>query len=417
MANIISKISNKPIEELQKLSIDLIGASFTDKTNWLHWNNLTHYFNDAGDYDVAEVCGKKAMSLNTNEQTIYNMAIVYQNLNRHYKAIDLYRKLNPNNKMGQFNMSMSLLVEEQFEEGWKYYKHRLELFDKCKRMRERWKDTPPWNGENITKKKLVIFSEQGVGDVLQFCRFIPKIKAKSIVFEVQKLLLPLLDQLPCKVIGREDENWPEPSDDLVGDYCVSICDLAGILNNQYDGKPYLEAPSHLTIEPCDKLKIGFCFAGNSGHSKDWMRSCHLKNFEIIGNLDFVQLYCLQREVYEGTDWQSGANVTFIACGPYLKTFSDTASLLKKMDLLITVDTAIAHLAGALGVPCWLLLAIQPDWRWLLQGKTSKWYDSVTLYRQRKFMDWSDPFKEIKNDLIPFEQHRQAHNLNPKHNHQ
>jgi hypothetical protein len=414
MAHIINRInqSNDP-DYLKKLSIELIGANYTDKTSWLHWNNLTHYFNEAGDYDLAEVCAKKAMSLNSNDQTCYNAAIVYQNMNKHYKAIDLYRKMNPNNKMAQFNMSMSLLVEEQWEEGWKYYKHRLELFEKCKKMRERWK-VPLWNGENISKKKLVIFSEQGVGDVLQFCRFIPKIKAKSIVFECQKLLLPLLEQLPCKVIPREDENWPEPEGDLIGDYCVSICDLPGIFNNQYDGKAYLEAPNHMAIEPCDKLKVGFVFAGNSGHSKDWMRSCHLKNFEAIYNLDFVRLYCLQKEVYEGTDWQSGANLQFIACGTYLKTFADTASLLKKLDLLITVDTAIAHLAGALGVPCWLLAAIQPDWRWLLSGKTTRWYDCMRIYRQRKYMDWSDAFKEIKNDLIPFEQHRQGRNLSLTH---
>ncbi len=295
------------------------------------------------------------------------------------------------------------MIIEQFEEGWKEYEWRKDRKDFGKRKFN--KLLMP--GVDIEGKEVLVFAEQGLGDALHFLRYIPMLKKKGcrVIFECGKEMHPLLRNFKWidEILERDINNAP----DIKYDYEIPLLSLPKFFNtnnmNIPAEVPYLNADTMLKekwakfLQGSDKIKIGIVWAGNPKHTNDRHRSVLLKQFMPLLSIGDTHFYSLQKgfPVIQVKDYQ----LLLTDLDDYLISFADTAAVIENLDLVITVDTSVAHLAGALGKETWVLIPYMPDWRWLLNGEKSKWYPSMKLYRQPAFGDWSSVFLDLKEDLI------------------
>jgi len=394
-------------KKYMKMALDL------DRKNWITWGNYAHLLNYHDQYEEALEVSNTALSLRNHEFSInFNHAVILLNCLRIPEAIDCYRKalqLESGNGQVNYNLATALLLDGQYEEGWSKYRYRFQSDKKAGSFNARF-TKPRWDGSKF-KGKLCVYSEQGIGDLFQFCRYLPRIKGE-IVCEVQEVCMKLLQSSfpDTKFIGRGD--GPDFGQAPDCDLCVSFGDLPFVFQINSEEKikdqvfPYLrtntKAPFFIGG---DKRKIGFCWAGSTIHGYDYLRSCYLKDFEEIAKLPDVILFSLQKgdglRTWKGKQisLKEGAeDIKFIDLEPCLKTFDDTASLVNEMDLIITIDSSVAHLAGAMGKPTWLLLPRLPDWRWLLNREDTPWYPSVRLFRPSKLQDWKSIFDKVIGEL-------------------
>ncbi len=250
-----------------------------------------------------------------------------------------------------------------------------------------------WDGQPLDGRRVLVRCYHGLGDTLQFCRYLPTLRARAagLTLEAQPELVPLLRTLPGpdRVIPFHPER-PAPTSECD----IEIMELAHALRLAPHGAPYLSA------EPQDRPATGL-LAGLCWRAGGWSpgRSVPLADLAPLGQIPGVQLVSLQRG--------PGLEEIAAAGAPKLLVTADrsadvtpVARLLATLDLVITVDTMIAHLAGALGRPTWLLLQHEADWRWM-SGRSSQWYDSVRLYRQTSPGQWAAPLAELHADLADF----------------
>ncbi len=301
-----------------------------------------------------------------------------------------------------WNRSLCLLLMGRFEQGWRQYEWR-------KRRNEpiavRTYPKPLWLGEqDIVGKTVFIYWEQGFGDTIQFCRYVKLVGARGakVILSAQQPLFGLLKQINAEIqIISEKE---EPTD---FDYHCPLLSLPLAFGTRLETIPveyqYLKADEELRVAwsarllPKTKPRIGLVWSGRASHKNDHNRSMKLGQF--IPILDAgADWTCLQNEVRE-KDLAVFRQIGRIAYfGDDLIDFSATAALLDLMDLVITVDTSIAHLAGAMGKPVWILLPHNPDWRWLLDRNNSPWYPSARLFRQQQIGNWAAVIDQVKNEL-------------------
>jgi hypothetical protein len=305
---------------------------------------------------------------------------------------------------------MLRLLLGQFEEGWPEYEWRLQSSSTLKKAhllgKMRWLGT-----QSLQGKTILLTREQGFGDTLQFCRYAQKVKSLGarVVLEVQKPLLGLLSALKWADAVYADGEVAEPFD-----YFCPLLSLplalgtnannipSGISDSFASNIPYLHADEQtigkwreILGKPSGK-RIGLVFSGSPTHLNDANRSIEAKH--LIGCLPAgLEYICLQRELRaEDEKTLEDAGVKFF--GEQLENFADTAALAQLMDLVISVDTSVAHLSGALGKPTWVLLPALPDWRWMLQSSDSPWYSSVKLYRQGEDRQWLPVLEKVALDL-------------------
>jgi len=264
---------------------------------------------------------------------------------------------------------------------------------------------PQWRGaEPLAGKTILLHAEQGFGDTIQFVRYAPLVAARGakVILGVQRPLTRLVATLrDVALILSEGDAVPDF--DL---HCPLLSlplafntDLASIPADV----PYLR-PYQAQLEKWrerlphnGRLRIGVCWAGSKDHLNDHNRSMPLERFATllsVPNLDFV---CIQKEV-SAADAAILDRHGVLALGREFEDFSDTAAVLAMVDLLITVDTSVAHLAGALGRPTALLVPFSPDWRWLMHRTDSPWYPTMRLYRQTMIGDWSGPLHQLRAEL-------------------
>jgi hypothetical protein len=264
---------------------------------------------------------------------------------------------------------------------------------------------PGWTGaESLKDKTVLIYSEQGFGDMLQFCRYCRLVadQGARVVLEVPDALMGLLHGLDG-VAELVAKGAALPAFDY---HCLLMA-LPVVFKTELTtipgGQGYLHADEHKVREWSDKLgaktksRVGIVWSGNAEQVNDYNRSMTLDTFaaHLHGDFEYV---CLQKEVRE-RDKPSLARHSHIRhFGDELKDFSDTAALCELMDLVISVDTSVAHLSGALGKPTWVLLTYVPDWRWLLDREDCPWYPSAKLYRQSRDGDWDGVLARVKTDL-------------------
>ena len=308
----------------------------------------------------------------------------------------------PGDPDAHFNLALFHLVTGNYEAGWREYEWR-------------WKQSsykplhhfeqPRWTGhQDLNGKTILLHTEQGAGDTLQFIRYIPMVKALGahIVLEVQVPIKPLLESLNhVDVLLSQGETLPP------FDYHCMLMSLPYAFNTTLSTIPPAEPPQ---LAPTTKIsswseklrltptpRIGLAWSGNPTHKNDHNRSIPLA-YLIKRLAPEFRYISLQQELRPADKavLQSAHNV--LSVEDQLHDFSDTAALIANLDLVISVDTSIAHLAGAMEKPAWILLPYAPDWRWLVTGEYSPWYPLARLFRQPTFMDWEDPIARINLEL-------------------
>jgi tetratricopeptide (TPR) repeat protein len=309
--------------------------------------------------------------------------------------------IDPDNVALRVALSCVLLLQGDFAQGWEEHESRLRSpgFSGV-RVSPR---IALWGGEDLAGKAIFVYGEQGFGDNIQFVRYLPALAARGgqVILQVPAQLQALLGDLPpdCRLLPQ---GAPIPPVDF---HCplMSLPHAFGTgAANIPAAIPYLRADAHRVDQWSERLatedlKVGIAWAGNPGHVNDRNRSIPLDLFRGLA-APGCRFFTVQPDV-PGRDARAfSAWADVVHAGRELRDFSDTAALLQALDLVISVDTSVLHLAGALGRPVWGLLPWVPDWRWLLEGDRSAWYPTLRLYRQPAWKDWDSVIARVRDDL-------------------
>jgi len=368
-------------------------------------SNLSYLHEHCGQIEEAITAAQKAFDLAPQSAEIANnLGIAYRSAHQIEPAISAFEKaieINPEFSLALFNRGSTQLLDEQYPAGWEHYEARQALMAGSSELEA----IPIWNGEPIPSKKLLITCDQGFGDAIQFCRFLPKIKQASqaeIILqsppELQELFTnsfyhgePLADQ----IISEADE-LPAPDFHFPMTSAGKLFQLT--MKDIEIDESYLQAPeSEEKIDQEKSVKtIGLCWRGNPNQTQDHVRTMQLTSLHKLANLEGVRWVSFQIDATpeELASWPGEIE----DCGSELKSFAETAAALEQIDLLITVDTAMAHLAGAMQRPAWTMLTQTPDWRWHLKRTDSPWYPGMKLFRQPTWGDWDSVIEQVKEEL-------------------
>lgn len=302
-----------------------------------------------------------------------------------------------------WNKALLLLLAGDFKRGWPLYEWRWKRTEFATRKRPF--SQPVWLGDvSLEGKTILLHNEQGLGDLIQFCRYVPLLARRGarVIMEAPRQMMDLFRSLDgaVELVPRGD---PLPSFDM---HC-SVLSLPLALRMTSEAMPaahgYLQCDPKRRLDwerrlgPKSVCRVGLVWSGSSGHVNDRNRSIPLQKMlpYLPDRCDYV---CLQRELRDGDRdvLRNHGGIRFF--GDEIGDFSDTAALCQLMDLVLTVDTSVAHLAGALGKETWLLLPFHPDWRWLLDRNDSPWYASMRLFRQRTAGNWNDVLVDLQKSI-------------------
>jgi Flp pilus assembly protein TadD len=373
-------------------------------------NNLGNTLRYVGRFEDADQRFEQAIALKPDYLNAFkNRGTLHVWTGRVDSGLRYYEQalqLNPNDAELHRNLGVIYLLQGRFEEGWREYRWRWKVGD----LHRPPLKVPVWDGCDLRGKSLLLTAEQGLGDTLHFVRFAKVLRdtgARTFVY-AQSQLLALLQQ--SSALGTAYPN--DLPLELSFDYQCSLLDVADILNidlNRIPNTvPYINpAPglvgywaAQLANRFKDKFNIGIAWQGNPDHQADMYRSFPLSCFNELACLPRVQLVSLQQGhgAEQLRDWQGPPIVELQQVDRSSGAFMDTAAIMQHLDLIVTSDTSIAHLAGALGRPTWVILGVVPDWRWMLNRQDTPWYPTMRLFRQREFGDWNTPFHELLGEV-------------------
>jgi tetratricopeptide (TPR) repeat protein len=350
---------------------------------------------------------RAALSLKHDHAPAWNnLGLALQAQNEVHAAIDAFRHalaLAPAFVHARWNLSLALLLDGQFAEGWSMYDARLEL-PELGRDRHRFPG-PLWDGSASAGKTVLVYPEQGLGDAVQFARYATLVAAAGgrCVIRCPEVLAPLFTSIPG-VAQVSGDGEPLPAYDSH----LPLLSLPRILGTTAESipaaVPYVAVPeakraaARATLaQSGTRRRVGLCWAGNRTHGNDRHRSIALETLAPLFAVPGIAWFSLQQGEPAGqiAGTRGAENVVLLPEGTPLV---DTAALLAELDLIITVDTSIAHLAGALARPAWVLLPFAPDWRWRLGRDDSPWYPTLRLFRQTRQRDWPSVIARVKTEL-------------------
>jgi Tfp pilus assembly protein PilF len=315
-------------------------------------------------------------------------------------------RLDPQAVEPRYQAALARLALGDFANGWREFEWRSKRGAPARRTF----DLPTWNGAELSGHRVLIHSEQVLGDTLQFIRYVPLASARGAepILDVPPRLITLLRESGFTNLIAPDE--PPPECHLQAPL-LSLPGLLGTVLETIPAQiPYLSAGPELVAEWHDKLvsidgfKIGIAWQGDAAHPRDRFRSIPLADFELLARVAGVRLISLQMK--DGLDQLANLAGRFEVndFGDKLDTaagaFMDTAAIMKNLDLVVTADTAAAHLAGALGARVWVALSTAADWRWLRERDDSPWYPTMRLFRQTATGDWVDVFRRMAAAVEP-----------------
>jgi Tetratricopeptide repeat len=327
----------------------------------------------------------------------YNLGNACREIGDHQLAIDSFEqalRLRPDFAQAHLNLGLTLLLVGRYREGLAHYEWRFA----CGQPALRPFTEPRWDGGEYPGKRLLIYTEQGFGDILMFARFIAKAAERSrmrVIFECPATIHPILSS-----VSGVDE-WIEQGAILPSfDMQISLLSLPFACQTELDSIPssdrYLKASSSLSaywqskLAPCTGFRIGIAWQGDPTYRWDSLRSLPLRMFLPLAQVDGVRLISLQKGFGSEQIEETRPLFDIYDCGDQLDrahgAFMDTAAIMDHLDLVISPDTAVIHLAGALGVPAWLVLPTIPHWPWLLHGSETVWYPQVRIFRQEPTPD-------------------------------
>jgi tetratricopeptide (TPR) repeat protein len=372
-------------------------------------NNLGLVLADLGRFEQAEACYHEALRLNPGYAEAHtNLGCSLKELNRVEEALacfDMALRLTPDSRSSLYNRALTLLQAGRWEQAWKDYEYRWGR----KGMPERPMAGPRWNGTSLAGKTILVWCEQGLGDAIQFVRYASLLAERGarVVLECPQMLMRLFSTCPgIDLLVAEGE--PLPSHDAQ----VPMMSLPGMLGTTVDNVPchvpYLSAePERVAawrrrLPPNGKFRVGIVWQGNPRFGMDRWRSVPLERFAPLAAVDGVELVSLQKGpgVEQLKSLRRGFAVTELHGAVDAEgTFLDTAAVMKCLDLVVCVDTAAGHLAGALGLPVWLVISSVPDWRWLRDQAVPAWYRTMQLFRQPTLGEWEVTFRRLTDTVL------------------
>ncbi|NET14381.1 MAG: tetratricopeptide repeat protein, partial [Okeania sp. SIO1H6] len=362
---------------------------------------------------------QKALELKPNYAEPYNgLGNIFLELGKLVESQKYYQqavKLDKNHANAHFGLASILLKQGNFIQGFNEYEWRWQK----KGFSSRNFSQTLWDGSNFQGKTLLVYTEQGLGDSIQFIRYIPLVKKLGgrVIVELNQAGLKLLfttvsgiDEL--FVIGEKLPDF---------DLQIPLMSLPRIFGTTLETIPakipYLSVPESTDFQmppaPEKNLKIGICWQTSSNANTSQKRSCPVEYLQEILSIDQTNFYLLQKEVLPADlEWLNSQTQVYNN-GSSFKNLADTAAAIKQLDLVISIDTAVAHLAGALGKPVWILLPFDSDWRWMLDRNNSPWYPTARLFRQTKIGDWDNVFEQVGESLKKYLVHDYSAEQMPK----
>lgn len=371
-------------------------------------NNKANCLKALKKYEEAITIYNKAININENfVEAIYNQGICYYLLGNFSSAIECNEKvikLNPNFKEGHYNLGLLQLTVGNYAEGWKHYEWRKNQNNQKTEYPIQDKEKEWLGDHNIKNKIIYIIKEQGLGDYINYCRYLPMVEAlgAKIILDTPDVLKPLIDNMKI--------NYTHTSElkKINFDHYCYICSLPYVfnsnLNNIPNKVPYFSTSNEeinywkKKIFKTSRKKIGLKWSGSKAHKNDKNRSLKLNEILSLFELPF-EFYSLDFDLSEEDKQiiKKIPNLNFY--GEDLLGLERTAGLIHNLDLIISVDTSMAHLSGALGKEVWILLHEIPDYRWLLDTDKTIWYPSAKLFRKKKFEKWENIIQIIKKNLL------------------
>jgi tetratricopeptide (TPR) repeat protein len=365
--------------------------------------NLGNLGRRRGELEKATEHYERALALKPNLAEAHsNLGLIMQNRGKLGEArlrFDRAIALDPGSADSRWNLCLLDLLEGNLEAGWKAYEIRYARRQSAPRA----VPGPLWRGEPLEGKHIFLHSEQGLGDTLQFLRYVPRVTAAggTVILDVQAPVRPLAAEIPGIVLRAGDEEELPPFEwqcPLMGLPHAFRTTLATIPCDA----PYLAVPQAAMDAagrldwPAGGLRVGLVWSGNPEHREDRYRSIALAELEPLLNLEGVHFFSLQLGARALK--HSGGGLMIRDLEGAIKDLADTAALMMHLDLVITVDTAVAHLAGALARPVWMLLPFAPDWRWLTEREDSPWYPTMRLFRAGETLRWEPVVEGLRKEL-------------------
>jgi tetratricopeptide (TPR) repeat protein len=412
------------------------------------WNNQGNAFSDMGQPERAIVCHRRAIELRPDDPETFNnlcnslsavgqieeaivhcrraielrpqYAAAHSNLGKAISFLGQYEQaiaeqriailIKPDLAQAHLNLSLLLMLTGNWAEGWREFEWRWKMKDFPEATRQLVQ--PRWDGSDLAGKRILVHTEQGVGDVIQFIRYLPLVTARGgkVLLEVQPQLARLLTEQnnpDVTVLTRTGfDHLPAAEFDVH----LPLMSLPLVLERfepesapDLPKPPYLRAPASLMerwrglVGEERRLKVGLVWAGSATHKNDRNRSLPLAKLAPLVD-GRVQFYSLQLGKPAEQAAKPPAGMNLIDLTAHIGDFADTAALMEQLDLLISVDTAPAHLAGAMGKAVWVLLPFSPDFRWQLGRVDSAWYPTMRLFRQTRPTDWDGPIGLLAGEL-------------------
>jgi len=363
-----------------------------DPESWVAHNDLIGVYINYEDYQAATKHGKKAVELTNKENflPLYNYALALSlngNIDESQEYYYLAKKFSPEHPLLNMNIGTNLLKSGNYTEGWKFYEYRFMTDKLSMQMRNRF-DAPEWTGQDLKNKHLVIYNEQGIGDIIFFSRFFKYLDAE-VTLECQDIAATLIQEnFPnIKVVPRtNNDKCPEKLD---CDYHISLCSLPRVLGKDvFCFNEKFTVKNKVEIDGFSK-KVGFCFAGNPSHTRDHTRSIPAKLFKPLFDLENVDVYNLYNGFSALRNWPDGEvdliaetdNMNIKNFGKHIVDFYSLAQAIDVLDVVVSVDTAVAHLAAAMGKKTIILLGKEMDWRW--HNNPNALYPNIHVIRKNK----------------------------------
>ncbi|MGP1717319.1 MAG: tetratricopeptide repeat protein [Methylophilus sp.] len=359
-------------------------------------------------FDDAVSGYEQAIALNPDSADTYaNRGLALQGLEKFDEAIENFDKaiaLNPESVDPYWNKALLKILMGEWEEGWQLYEYRRHR----KGQKESYPDykQPLWIGnEAIADKVLYIYPEQGLGDFIQFCRYVPLVEklGAKVILNVPAPLISMIKTmgLNARIVTKDEK---VDAFDLHCPIMSLPLALKTTIENVPNSVPYFYADKtkkhyweDKLAHASQQLKVGLVWSGSKDHKKDHDRSLRLEQLAPLFNLP-IALYSLQKEVRDQDQVTLSRLNQIKQYSAELVDFSDTAALVDCLDLVITVDTSVAHLAGALAKNVWILISYLPDYRWMLDRDDTPWYPTATLFRQPEVGDWESVILNVKEGL-------------------
>ena len=386
----------------------------------LIYYNKGNTLRSLGNLDLASLCYDKAIEINPKFTEAYaNRGLIKKDQNQLIQAIDDYTTAlsqTPDLLEAQWNLSIAQLMLGEWQKGWEGYELRFKHSELRQSVGAREFECPLWNGtQSLKDKKILIYCEQGLGDAIQFCRYLPLLidTGAQVIFEVKPALKELFNSFKNSIEVIEENKYSSSFD-----YYSPLLSLAKAFQTNVNTVPPTfeikienaklalwkerlnNRSKSLSRANVKHKRVGIVWSGNPLHTNDHNRSLDLQQLIYHLPKDF-EYYVLQKEISTQDQIALSLQSHIISFPGQLNNLTDTAALCLQLDLIISVDTSVAHLSATLGKPTWILLPYCPDWRWLMDVAESPWYPSVRLIRQRVRGDWSSALEQVKRALFEF----------------